>query len=170
MFAAAVYPPLFHALASGRSVATRRWAVAAGCVVAFLVGVSRFILWTHSSSEIVAGWLEGGLVSMAVLARPISLPARLNVAMLAAAALWLMFIPAAAPTLDTHSVITRLALKVSGHERPYTRSALLRSRVKARALSTPRFGHISAVATDSAGLTGFKVWPNRSSGRAALRW
>lgn len=128
MFAAAVYPPLFSAMASGRSSRAQRLAIAAGCMVALLVGASRFALGTHSVSEILAGWLVGGLVSCAVLASGTPVPVQLRATMLVTAALWLTLMPATAPAFDSHSIVTRFALKLSGHELPYTRSALLRAR------------------------------------------
>jgi len=133
MFAAAIYPPLLSALASGRSARTRHLAVGAGCIVALLVGVSRVVLATHSVSEVLAGWLAGGLVSVAVVGRGMSVPARLDVIIVAVAALWMTLMPAAAPTFDTHSLVTRMALQLSGHERPYTRRALLARRGDAAA-------------------------------------
>ena len=133
MFAAAIYPPLLSALASGRSARTRHLAVGAGCIVALLVGVSRVVLATHSVSEVLAGWLAGGLVSVAVVGRGMSVPARLDVIIVAVAALWMTLMPAAAPTFDTHALVTRMALQLSGHERPYTRRALLARRGDAAA-------------------------------------
>jgi membrane-associated phospholipid phosphatase len=121
MFAAAAYPPLLATIASGTSRRTQRLAIAAGCVLALLVGLSRLVLGTHSISEILAGWLVGGLASCAVLARSTPLPAQLRATMLLTAALWLTMMPATGPSLDTHSIVTRVALKLSGHERPYTR-------------------------------------------------
>jgi hypothetical protein len=128
MFAAAVYPPLLSAMSSGTARRAHGLAIAAGCVVALLVGVSRFVLGAHSVSEILAGWLVGGIVSFAVLARETPQPTQLRATMFVTAALWLTLMPTTGPALDTHSIVTRLALKLSGHERPYTRSALLHTR------------------------------------------
>jgi hypothetical protein len=127
MFAAAVYPPLLSLVGSGTSPRAHRLAVAFGCMLAVLVGVSRFVLRAHSESEILAGWLAGGLVSCAVLARGTPVPLRLRATLFVTGALWLMLMPANAPAVETHSMVTRLALKLSGHERPYTRSDLLRN-------------------------------------------
>lgn len=123
MFAAAVYPPLFAAMASGK--AARRSAIGAGCLLALLVGISRVVLGAHSVSEVMAGWLAGGLVSLGAISSGIPVPARLGVAMLAAAALWMTLLPAAAQPIDTHSLVTRLALELSGRQHPFTRRALL---------------------------------------------
>jgi hypothetical protein len=126
MFAAAVYPPLLSMIGSGTSPRAHRSAVAAGCLLALLVGVSRFVLGAHSQSEVLAGWLVGGLVSCAVLARGTPLPLQLRATMFVTGALWLTLTPATGPAVETHSLATRLALELSGHERPYTRTDLLR--------------------------------------------
>ena len=49
--------------------------------------------------------------------------------MVAAVAVWMTLMPATAPTFDTHSLITRVALHLSGHERSYTRRDLLDRRL-----------------------------------------
>jgi hypothetical protein len=125
MFAAAVYPPLLSVIGSGTSPRAHRSAVAVGCVLALLVGISRFVLGAHSESEVLAGWLVGGLVSCAVLARGTPVPLQLRATVFLTGALWLTLTPATGPAVETHSMVTRLALKLSGHERPYTRSDLL---------------------------------------------
>ena len=136
MLAAAVYPVLLPALAGGVSVRTRRYALAAGCVIAILIGVSRYLLGAHSISEILAGWLAGGLVSSAVLTRRTTAPVRTGPAMPLALALWLTLVAAATPPINTHAIVTRLALTASQRVHPYTRSAMLRN-LRAR---SPRVG------------------------------
>lgn len=125
MFASAIYPPLFSVIGSGPSPRAHRAAVAVGCVLALLVGVSRWLLRFHSGSEVLAGWLVGGLVSWAVLARGTLVPLRMRATVFVTGALWLALPPANGPAADTHSLVTRLALTVSGHERPFTRADLL---------------------------------------------
>jgi hypothetical protein len=69
----------------------------------------------------------GGVTSYAVLVRRTPLTTELRATIFVTAALWLRMMPAAGPTLDTHTIVTRVALKLSGHERPYTRGDLLRA-------------------------------------------
>ena len=117
MFAAAVYPLLLGALAPQ---ALRVPAVAAGAALALLVGVSRIPVQAHSVSEVVAGLLLGGAVSVLVLLR-VPLRARLSPWLAPLAALWLALMPGVAPPSQSHAMVTRLALALSGHEVPHTR-------------------------------------------------
>lgn len=121
MFAAAIYPLLFAALASNVPPTGRRAALAVGCLLALLVGISRVKVGAHSSSEVVAGLLVGGSASAAamVLARLPHVPVGSSVPLLLA--LWLLVMPAYAPASQTHSMVTKLSLKLSGRAVPYTR-------------------------------------------------
>lgn len=125
MFAAAVYPPLLADIAGGGSTRSRRAAIVAGCVVALLVGLSRVVLGTHSVSEIIAGWLLGGLAGFGAMSSEVPAVPRLKGTVLGVTMLWMTLMPATAATVDTHSVVTRIALKLSGHEQPFTRRVLL---------------------------------------------
>jgi membrane-associated phospholipid phosphatase len=124
MHAAAVLPLLLHSLAAARGRATRGAAVAAGYVVAAIVALSRFVLGAHSPSESVIGFALGGAASALTLVLA-HLPARalphtLGFVLVAAQLLNSL----AAPSVRTHDIVTRVALAVSGHERPYTRGML----------------------------------------------
>lgn len=127
MHAAAVLPLLLHSLAAARGRASRHFAVAAGYAVAALVALSRVVVGAHSPSESVIGFALGGAASALTLGLA-HLPARalphaLGIALLAAQ----LLNPIAAPSVRTHDIVTRVALALSGHERPYTR-AMLRKR------------------------------------------
>ena len=124
MFAAAVYPVLLSALAGAGGSGMRNAGIAVGCAIAFLVGVSRVVLGAHSVSEVVAGWLLGGAVAAAVLVRGAPFASRAGALLPVLVALWLSWMPAAAPASNTHSLVTQLALALSGHDRPHTRSDL----------------------------------------------
>ena len=123
MLSTAIYPVLLSRW-TGRSFLPRI-GVVVGCALAFAIGCSRVELGAHSVSEVVAGWLVGGAVSLGVLARGTALATRVGAALPAFVALWLTLMPATAPASNTHSMVTRLALKLSGHDRPYTRGAML---------------------------------------------
>ena len=136
MLAASVYPLLLGALASRAPRAGRQFAVAAGCALALLVGMSRLVLGAHSLSEVLAGLLLGSAVSAAALGL-IQIPQGLiGPAVPAVIALWLALTPAHAPASQTHSAVTRLSLLLSGHAKPYTRSEMLRE--YRRRQTTPR--------------------------------
>jgi PAP2 superfamily len=127
MFATAVYPPLLLCALTARQARTgRRWATAAGGLIALLVGMSRVEIGAHSISEVLAGWLVGGIAAIFPLAfsrwprEPISL------VIPAAMTLWLLLTPGGVAALQTHSAVTRLALYVSGRDLPYTRDDMLR--------------------------------------------
>ena len=132
MFAAAVHPLLFGALAPVRHPAARRMAVTAGLLLAAMVGVSRVVVGAHSVSEVVSGLAIG--LAVGVLAYGLG---RLRVRWQAAAwmlplvAAWLLAMPWLAPHSPTHSVVTRLALALSGHSVPYTRADLHAARAAA---------------------------------------
>jgi membrane-associated phospholipid phosphatase len=126
MLSAAIYPLLFGALTLGRSHRTRVLALLFGAALALLVGVSRVKVGAHSSSEVMAGWVLGGSVNLAawLLLRVPREP--IGAWVPAALAGWLLIMPVHAPAARTHSMVTRLALSLSGHERPYTRADMLR--------------------------------------------
>jgi membrane-associated phospholipid phosphatase len=135
MFAAAIYPLLLGTLNSRAGPTGRRLAVVVGGVLALLVGASRIVIGAHSGSEVLAGLLVGGAASAAALAL-IRLPRDLISPLIpAGVALWLAVTPAHAPPSQTHSMVTRLSLKLSGHATPYTRADMLREWKQRR--STP---------------------------------
>ena len=118
MFAAATYPLLLGTLAPPRW----RWpALACGALLAAALAVSRVVVDAHSVSESVAGVLVGGAASAWALSRAGLVPVRLPWWAPLAVALWFACLPAVAPPSTTHAIVTRLALALSGHERPYVR-------------------------------------------------
>ena len=161
MFASAIYPVLLAALVpvawpaawpARRAVSGpggRRWAAVLGAVLALAVGVSRVVVGAHSVSEVVAGWLVGGVAgavawqlvmrgsrsasASASGSRSISrsaaqsdpeVPARASPWPLLFTALWFGAAALLAPPAQTHSMVTRWALALSGHAQPYTRARL----------------------------------------------
>jgi membrane-associated phospholipid phosphatase len=126
MLAAAIYPLLLAMLVGGLSPPWPTLAVLAGCVLAMLIGVSRVMVHAHSISEVLAGLLVGGAASAAAFV--IVGPPRHRVGALlpTALALWLALMPQHAPASTTQSLVTQLALRLSGHTRPCTRRDLMR--------------------------------------------
>lgn len=128
MFASAVYPLLFGTLLAPRAPrAGGSLAIAAGFLLAILVGISRVMVGAHSVSEVVAGLLAGGLVSVLVLGL-VRMP-RLSTGPIipAVLVLFVAVMPIHAPASITHSAVTRLSLLLSGNKEPYTRADMLRN-------------------------------------------
>jgi membrane-associated phospholipid phosphatase len=126
MFSSAIYPLLLRTYVGGATPGRQGWALRAGCAVALVVGLSRIAIGAHSLSEVLAGWLLGGCVTLALLAfaerARLQAPALLLCALLA----WGALMPLHMQASQTHSMVTGLALKLSGRSQPYTRAELLR--------------------------------------------
>ena len=127
MFASATHPVLLAALVSavwpGERSSGWRLGAWAGMALAVAVAVSRVVVDAHSVSEAVAGVLLGGWVGL--LALRMQPQAVTAVRWLApAVALWLVATPVYAPPSQSHALVTRLALALSGQARPYTRDML----------------------------------------------
>ncbi len=135
MFAAAIYPLLLGALAPPRG---RGLALCAGALLATAVGVSRVAVHAHSVSEVVAGLTVGGAATAWAVWRAVSraewragltpprmasqAPVAVPLWAPVAALLWFASLPAVAPPSNTHSMVTRLALRLSGHAQPCMRA------------------------------------------------
>ncbi len=126
MFAAAVFPMLLGALAPGSNLRARQAAIAAGCVLAVVVGISRMAVGAHSPSEVIAGLTLGASVSLYCATRNVHTLVRVSPVIPILVAFWLAWSPLQTPQLQTHSAVTRLALQLSGHPTPFTRSEMLR--------------------------------------------
>jgi membrane-associated phospholipid phosphatase len=121
MFAAAAYPVLFGTLASHLSTTGQRVAIMAGFVLALLIGVSRIMVGAHTPSEVIFGLMLGGAASATALLLAHRVRTPIPPALVFVLVAWLLLTPIGAPSSDTHSVVTRLSLMVSGHKAPYTR-------------------------------------------------
>ena len=126
VFSAAIFPLLMGVLASNAPRAFRYLAVAAGCVLALLIGLSRLVLGAHSVSEVLIGWLVGGAATAAVLALARLPGDATDPLVVIVAALWLIFMPVHAPNSRTQALLTRVSLMLSGHKTPYTRRMMQR--------------------------------------------
>ena len=138
---AAVLPVLAWALGSRASRKARSVAVAGAATFALAVGVSRWVLQVHSTSEVLLGWLLGGAVAWSMLARLAYLQehalTRANAqgstqtgnrspwwlaAGLATLLLWTA--PRNGQSPEAHGLVIQLALWASGRDQPYTRAML----------------------------------------------
>lgn len=140
MFAGAVYPALGAAALARWQARGRLAGAAAGTLLAVLVAASRVHVQAHSVSEVVAGCAAGlavGLLAVALAAR--GMPRPLPVAALAGVLAWGTVTLAAhpEPLVPSHQLVTRLALELSGRERPWTRAELHRQPRAGRAAQAP---------------------------------
>ena len=135
MFASAVYPVMLLTFTHARSSQTAQRAVLLGLAVALLVGVSRVVVGAHSWSEVLAGWVVGGLVSGLTLQQGLACfvwssaapraPGVLRAPLLPVAlAVWILVTPLALPASQAHSAVIRLALYLSGHAAPFHRALM----------------------------------------------
>ncbi|MDP3617398.1 MAG: phosphatase PAP2 family protein [Rhodoferax sp.] len=125
MFAAAVYPLLLGTLAAPLPPRGQKIAVASGFTLALMVGLSRLEVGVHSVSEVVAGVLLGGAASAGAIAGS-SLPrARMGSTLSVLVAVWILLTPVHIPPLQTHALVTQLALWLSGNTLPHTRHGML---------------------------------------------
>ena len=128
MFAAAIYPLTGVAISSAIAglQAPRWWGLGllVGAVLAMLVGYSRVVVEAHSWSEVVAGLLVGGVVTLWAARVKRAPPAQHSVWLPVAVCVWLGSALPTAPPSPTHGWVTQLALAISGRAEPYTRADL----------------------------------------------
>jgi membrane-associated phospholipid phosphatase len=125
MFAAAVYPLLLGTLSSRLPPQGQRLALASGFALALVVGLSRLEVGAHSVSEVLAGLLLGGTASAAAIASS-NLPRVVMESTLSVLiAAWMLLSPVHVPALPTHSIVTQMALTLSGRTTPCMRQDVL---------------------------------------------
>ena len=130
MFAAGVYPVLAYTLAAQwtQSRRTQRLVMLGGYAFAALIAWSRIEIQVHSWSEVIAGFALGAAASAWAIAHMGAVPARppllrLRWALLGLAG-WLSVMPLQAAPSRSHDMVTRLALELADHERPFRRADL----------------------------------------------
>ena len=137
MFAAAIFPVLALTFVPPESCNSSRIPFLLGAVMAILVGLSRIEVGAHSISEVLAGWILGGAVSAVALsvseATIIFVPPTLIFILLT----WLVVMPFQLQASDTHALVTRLALAVSGHDKTFKRHDLIGHRKTHSLFSQP---------------------------------
>jgi len=121
---AAVWPMLFAGMSSKRFGGTVGLG-SLGLLLAGAIAWSRVELHAHTPSEVLIGWLLGGIAS-AIVIRPLtgdSTPAAATMAALLSSAL----VVASIPIPRTHDLVLRVAAIVSGCSTPHTRESLHQS-------------------------------------------
>ncbi len=122
-FATATYPWLVATAMPAAWPLARRAGALAGLALGAAVGLSRLMLDTHSVSEVLAGVLVGGWAG--VLAFQLGpLRPHCNGWLAPLIGLWFVAAPAYAPPSQSHALVTRLALALSGRAVPHTRQQL----------------------------------------------
>ncbi|SFU62818.1 phosphatase PAP2 family protein [Pseudoduganella namucuonensis] len=121
MRASAVFPVTAWLATRNAGDPWRQAALAAGVLLALMIGVSRVPVLAHSASEVVAGCMLGLLVAAAfiwsVRTEEHAVLGRLLAALCIPAVL---ILPRVEP-LPTEMWMTRLALVLSGRDQPFTR-------------------------------------------------
>jgi hypothetical protein len=97
---------------------------ALGWLLALVVGVSRVAVHAHSYSEVVAGWILGAAVSWPTMRELAPLALSHWASKLAPLVLLLALNTSTANYLPTHDMEVRLALLVSGQDKPFARRHL----------------------------------------------
>jgi len=121
---AAVLPVLLYLCAPASRPRLARLGAACGIALALLIGWSRLVLDAHSPSEVVTGLALGLTASTVFLNWPGRDELPRGVAPLAAALVFftaLQALPAAGILDNTHLLVEKMAVYLSGRERPYHR-------------------------------------------------
>ncbi|MEJ2767451.1 phosphatase PAP2 family protein [Mycetohabitans sp. B46] len=125
MLATAVLPAAAFLSTRGAPVMLRLVVLAAGLIAGAAIGVSRVVLDAHSVSEVVAGCALGAAVSLGWIvwaAQHEPSPAARVSCWVVAASLIGLAISLHSYHAPTHRWVTRIALQLSGHERPFVRA------------------------------------------------
>lgn len=125
MMATAVLPVLFFRLVPTHRPRVALLAAAAGIALALAVGLSRLALQAHSPSEVLGGLALGLAASLAFIgwssARDQHQASMLTSVLVAAL---LVVVPASGLRAPTNHWLERIAVCLSGRDRPYQRSDL----------------------------------------------
>lgn len=126
MMASAIFPLLVATLTSRLPAGGQKMAVLCSFALVIAVGVSRVMVGAHSVSEVLAGLLVGSAASAFAMAYQGLPRAKLNFYLPLMVVPWLVLAPLQMPQLPTHTLVTRLSLLLSGHDKPHTRGDMHR--------------------------------------------
>ncbi|WP_027213034.1 phosphatase PAP2 family protein [Burkholderia sp. WSM2232] len=122
MLSTAVYPVALFLMLLRTHPAVRVLGVLLGLAAGMAVGVSRVVLSAHSPSEAVTGCLVGALAALLFVRMAwTAQPERLSV-LPVAVSLMLLAVLMHGVHVPTQRWVTHIALKVSGHDRPFIRA------------------------------------------------
>jgi hypothetical protein len=122
LLGAAVYPVALFLMLLPARPAIRLLGVVFGLAAGVAVGLSRVVLSAHSPSEAVTGCLVGALAALVFVRMAWNLePGRLS-AWPVTASLMVLAVLMHGVHVPTQRWVTHIALKVSGHDRPFIRA------------------------------------------------
>ena len=126
MFSTAVLPVLLRVLVADRGPRRQAAAVGAGVLLAALIAWSRVQVLAHSPVEALLGFTLGLAAAVAALRGMHAPPLHAPRTLVAALAAWMLLTPTSAPPSQTHSLVMRLSVALSGRNEPYQRWMMLR--------------------------------------------
>lgn len=151
MLSTAVYPAALFLMLLPTRPAIRLIGVLLGLAAGMAVGLSRVVLSAHSPSEAITGCLVGALAALVFVRMAWNAePGRLS-ALSVTASLMILAVTMHGVHVPTQRWVTHIALKVSGHERPFVRARWKATRAD-RAIMAPLSQTLNTLA------------PSRSSG------
>jgi membrane-associated phospholipid phosphatase len=122
MFATAVFPVAAFLVLLPAPPAVRLAGVAAGLLAGALISFSRIVIEAHSPSEAVTGCIVGAMAALAFIRIAWdATPGRLLPVMPVVLSLMVLTLGLHNLHVPTHRWVTHIALKVSGHVRPFAR-------------------------------------------------
>ena len=128
MLSASVWPVALWLLASRGTHELRVGLAIFGWLLAAAVGVSRLAIYAHSGSEVAAGYLLGVVASASFLAlqRRMAHP-RVRASLVALSLMLPLLQIQPGHAAPTHGLIERMAMRLAGIDRTYTREDLHRA-------------------------------------------
>lgn len=128
LLATSIFPILFLLAYGGEQKKIINIGLWLGLMLSFVVGVSRVVIGAHSVSEVIAGWVLGLMVFIIVLNTIQSHRQRFAYLQLIGLVCMVGLGSTTPNYLPAHNLLTKLALLMSGHDKPYTRSDLMAAR------------------------------------------